>query len=196
MAVLRLASRRPTDSALGAIDRTGGPVCSSTGPACRAGLLLASMTVEDDAMELVCSAFSRTPPLSARLRGWHHMVRWRQAGRESRRPRPSGQARPLVAPWDPRNPVRESITDRMWVATQRDSFRLEREWHDDSGAPRASVTVSDGTTMWSPTAFGAFHARPADPAAFPARMLLDPSCWPATTGTRHGRISTTAGPSW
>lgn len=81
----------------------------------------------------------------------------------------------MVAPWDPKNPVRESVNDRVWVATQRNSYRLERDWHDDSGASRISLSLSDGVTRWSPTASGAFYAHPADPAAFPARTLLDPS---------------------
>ena len=81
----------------------------------------------------------------------------------------------MVAPRDPKNPVCESASDRIWVATQRDSYRLERDWQRDSGSSGTSVHVSDGITKWLPTASGVFHADPADPASFPARELLDPS---------------------
>jgi hypothetical protein len=80
----------------------------------------------------------------------------------------------LVAPArDPKNPVSE-VTDRIWVATQRDSYRLERAWKDRK-KDRTSVHVSDGITEWLPTYSGAFHSHPADPDTFPARNLLDPS---------------------
>lgn len=65
-------------------------------------------------------------------------------------------------------------TDRLWVATQRDSWRLERDWKDGR-KDRTSVHVSDGITTWLPTYSGAFHAHPAQPDSFPARNLLDPS---------------------
>lgn len=84
-------------------------------------------------MELVCGAFGRTPPLSARFG-----------------------------------------TDRLWVATQRDSWRLERDWKDRN-KDRTSVHVSDGVTMWLPTYSGAFHVQRAHPDSFPARNLLDPA---------------------
>ena len=136
--------------------------------------IVACMIAGGDLMELVRGAFGRTPPLTARLRSWYHMVRLRQAEKEIRDPRRSGGVYGLVAPWDPTNPVRET-TDRIWVATQRDSWRLERDWQLDSGSSGTSIHVCDGNTKWLPTAFGAFHASPADSDTFPARDLLDPS---------------------
>jgi hypothetical protein len=65
-------------------------------------------------------------------------------------------------------------TDRLWVATQRDSWRLERDWKERK-KDRTSVHVSDGITTWLPTYSGAFHAHRAHPDSFPARNLLDPS---------------------
>src|SRR6202034_520867 len=65
-------------------------------------------------------------------------------------------------------------TDRLWVATQRESWRLERDWKDRK-SNRTSIHVSDGITTWLPTYSGAFHAHRAHPDSFPARNLLDPS---------------------
>lgn len=84
-------------------------------------------------MELVCGAYGRTPPLSARLG-----------------------------------------TDRLWVATQWDSWRLERD-RTDLKKHRTSVHISDGVTLWLRTHSGAFHAHRPHPESFPARNLLDPS---------------------
>lgn len=117
----------------------------------RRGPIVAGVTSRGEVMELVCGAFGRTPPLSARLG-----------------------------------------TDRFWVATQRDSWRLERDWKDRK-KDRTSVHVSDGITTWLPTYWGAFHAQRAHPDSFPARNLLDPSWlagydWdPARPGTHNGR---------
>jgi hypothetical protein len=103
------------------------------------------------------------------------MVRLRQANKEIPGPRASDGVYGVVAPWDPKNPVSESLADRIWVATQRGSWRLERDWQRDSGASGTSVHVCDGVTKWLPTARGAFHSHPADAESSPARMLLDPS---------------------
>lgn len=92
------------------------------------------MTARGDVLELVCGAFGRTPPFSARLG-----------------------------------------TDRLWVAPQRDSWRLERDWKDRKKKNRTSVHVSDGVTMWLPTYWGGFHGHRPHPDSFPARNLLDPS---------------------
>jgi hypothetical protein len=86
-----------------------------------------------EVMELVCGAFTRTPPLSASLG-----------------------------------------TDRLWVATQRNSWHLERDWKDRKTV-RTSIHVSDGINTWLPTRSGAFHVHRTHLDSFPARNLLDPS---------------------
>ncbi len=142
-------------------------------------------------MELVCDAFGRMPPLSARYRSWFHLDRLRQATAESRQLGATGGICGLVASArDPKNPVMEA-TDRLLVATQQGTYRVERDWRD--GSDRTSLHVSDGITTWLPTFSGVFHAEPAEPDAFPAVNLLDPS-WLAgydwgtpLPGTHHDR---------
>ena len=88
--------------------------------------------------------------------------------------------------------MRES-TDRLWVATQQASYRLERVWQDRDGQERTSVHVADGMTTWLPTYSGALHAGSSDPDAFPAVNLLDPSwlagydCGTPLPGTHNDR---------
>ena len=60
--------------------------------------------------------------------------------------------------------------DHLVAATQRGSYRLERTRNG-----RTVAHLSDGVTTWLPTASGQFHSHPANPDAFPARNLLDPS---------------------
>lgn len=78
--------------------------------------------------------------------------------------------------------------DQLLAATQHGSYRLERTRNG-----RTAAHLSDGVTTWLPTASGEFHSRPADPDAFPARNLLDPSWvvdydWSApSTGVHNNR---------
>lgn len=131
---------------------------------------VACMTARGDLMELVCHAFCRTPPLSASVRSWFHLVRLQQAEQDVCGSGATGGACGFAPPaGDPNDRVIEA-TDRLMVATQQGSYRLER----DHGG-RAAVHVSDGVTTWLPTFSGVFHTGPSDPDGFPARNLLDPS---------------------
>jgi hypothetical protein len=128
-----------------------------------------SVTDRAEVIELVRDAFGRTPPLSATFRSWFHLDRLRRAEQATQESGEGKRVRGMLpAAGDP-DTVLETA-DHLLAATQHGSYRLERTRNG-----RTAAHLSNGVTTWRPTASGEFHSHPADPDAFPARNLLDPS---------------------